>query len=89
MQIPLIPIVILERLLEILIGVIAILNFRIRFFGGNGLSQKELLKRIEEQDRKIVKLQMEKRQLKACHDYRNVTAKRKYARNYKQPLALS
>lgn len=84
MQLPLVPIVIIERVLEILIGVIAILNFRIRFFGNSGLSQKDLLKRIERQNREIERLRIEKRTLKTQYNYRL-----RHMHKPKQPLALS
>jgi hypothetical protein len=70
-------IIILERILELCIGIITIISFRQKFRSG-GLSQKDLLARIEKQDREIERLKMQ-RHFKTQHNYRAMHRKSKHA----------
>lgn len=65
---------ILERLLELAIGIITIISIHMRFNSNNGISIKDLLKKVERQDREIERLRIEKRQ----HNYRTIQAKHKH-----------
>lgn len=66
--------IILERILELCIGFITIISFKLRFSSGSGVSIKDLLSRIEKQDREIERLRIQKR----MHNYRSMQAKHKH-----------
>lgn len=59
---------ILERLLEILIGGITILTFKLKM-GSGGVSLKDMIKELEEKDREIERLKIEVHTWRIRHDH--------------------
>lgn len=51
--------VILTRILELCIGLLAIVNFKWQSRGGSKLSEKDWLAEVEKKEREIVKLKIE------------------------------
>lgn len=64
---------ILQLILELAVGILAIIAFRLRMSSGS-LSARDLLKRLEEKDREIERLRIHK----TAHNYRTIQGKHKH-----------
>jgi hypothetical protein len=73
---------ILQLLLEMAVGVIAIIAFHAKISGG--LTARDLLKKVEEKDREIERLRLQK----GSHNYRTIHAKSKHLHLAKKRYTL-